>query len=76
MAALEFGVPRGSWRPLWDLYVGVGLPVGGPPDLAAAGTRWAGSSAPRFAGCTSGSRSSDSSRCGGKQGSATCVPAA
>jgi demethylmenaquinone methyltransferase/2-methoxy-6-polyprenyl-1,4-benzoquinol methylase len=26
---LEFGVPRGLWRPLWDLYVGVGLPAAG-----------------------------------------------
>jgi demethylmenaquinone methyltransferase/2-methoxy-6-polyprenyl-1,4-benzoquinol methylase len=29
MASLEFSVPRGIWRPLWDLYVGVGLPVAG-----------------------------------------------
>ncbi len=29
MAALEFGVPRGPWRPLWDVYVGVGLPGAG-----------------------------------------------
>ena len=29
MAALEFGVPRGLWRPLWDLYVGIGLPAAG-----------------------------------------------
>jgi demethylmenaquinone methyltransferase/2-methoxy-6-polyprenyl-1,4-benzoquinol methylase len=27
IANLEFGVPRGVWRPLWDLYVGVGLPA-------------------------------------------------
>ena len=26
IANLEFCVPRGIWRPLWDLYVGVGLP--------------------------------------------------
>jgi demethylmenaquinone methyltransferase/2-methoxy-6-polyprenyl-1,4-benzoquinol methylase len=26
---LEFDVPRGVWRPLWDLWVGVGLPVAG-----------------------------------------------
>jgi demethylmenaquinone methyltransferase/2-methoxy-6-polyprenyl-1,4-benzoquinol methylase len=26
---LEFCVPRGVWRPLWDLYVGVGLPAAG-----------------------------------------------
>jgi len=29
IASLEFGVPRGLARPLWDLYVGVGLPVAG-----------------------------------------------
>src|SRR3954453_22056191 len=29
-AGLEFGVPRGVWRPLWDLGVGVGLPGAGP----------------------------------------------
>jgi len=28
-AMLEFGVPRGIWRPLWDLYCAVGLPVAG-----------------------------------------------
>lgn len=26
IANLEFCVPRGIWRPLWDLYVGIGLP--------------------------------------------------
>jgi len=26
VANLEFCVPHGIWRPLWDLYVGVGLP--------------------------------------------------
>jgi demethylmenaquinone methyltransferase/2-methoxy-6-polyprenyl-1,4-benzoquinol methylase len=29
VAALEFGVPRGVARPLWSLYVGVGLPLAG-----------------------------------------------
>jgi demethylmenaquinone methyltransferase/2-methoxy-6-polyprenyl-1,4-benzoquinol methylase len=29
IAGLEFGVPRGAWRPLWDLWVGVGLPAAG-----------------------------------------------
>jgi demethylmenaquinone methyltransferase / 2-methoxy-6-polyprenyl-1,4-benzoquinol methylase len=29
VAGLEFGVPRGVWRPLWELYVRVGLPVSG-----------------------------------------------
>jgi demethylmenaquinone methyltransferase/2-methoxy-6-polyprenyl-1,4-benzoquinol methylase len=29
MAALEFGLPRGIWRPLWEAYVRIGLPVAG-----------------------------------------------
>ena len=29
IASLEFCVPRGIWRRLWDLYVGIGLPVAG-----------------------------------------------
>lgn len=29
VAALEFGLPRGLWRALWELYVRVGLPVAG-----------------------------------------------
>jgi demethylmenaquinone methyltransferase/2-methoxy-6-polyprenyl-1,4-benzoquinol methylase len=29
IAALEFGLPRGFWRALWELYVRVGLPVSG-----------------------------------------------
>jgi len=29
IAMLEFGVPRGIWRPLWELYVRVGLPAAG-----------------------------------------------
>jgi demethylmenaquinone methyltransferase/2-methoxy-6-polyprenyl-1,4-benzoquinol methylase len=29
VAMLEFGLPRGLWRPLWELYVRVGLPVAG-----------------------------------------------
>src|SRR5439155_21068982 len=29
VAMLEFGLPRGIWRPLWELYVGVGLPGAG-----------------------------------------------
>jgi demethylmenaquinone methyltransferase/2-methoxy-6-polyprenyl-1,4-benzoquinol methylase len=36
IAMLEFAVPRGVWRPLWELYVRVGLPVAG----AAAGAGW------------------------------------
>jgi demethylmenaquinone methyltransferase/2-methoxy-6-polyprenyl-1,4-benzoquinol methylase len=29
LAGLEFAVPRRPWRPLWELYVRVGLPVAG-----------------------------------------------
>jgi demethylmenaquinone methyltransferase / 2-methoxy-6-polyprenyl-1,4-benzoquinol methylase len=29
VAMLEFDVPRGIWRPLWELYVRVGLPLAG-----------------------------------------------
>ena len=29
VAGLEFAVPRGLWRPLWELYVRVGLPLAG-----------------------------------------------
>jgi demethylmenaquinone methyltransferase/2-methoxy-6-polyprenyl-1,4-benzoquinol methylase len=29
IAGLEFGLPRGLWRPLWELYVRAGLPVAG-----------------------------------------------
>jgi demethylmenaquinone methyltransferase/2-methoxy-6-polyprenyl-1,4-benzoquinol methylase len=29
IAMLEFGLPRGVWRPLWELYVQAGLPVAG-----------------------------------------------
>jgi demethylmenaquinone methyltransferase/2-methoxy-6-polyprenyl-1,4-benzoquinol methylase len=29
IAMLEFGLPRGVWRPLWELWVRVGLPAAG-----------------------------------------------
>jgi demethylmenaquinone methyltransferase / 2-methoxy-6-polyprenyl-1,4-benzoquinol methylase len=29
VAMLEFGLPRGPWRPLWELYMRVGLPAAG-----------------------------------------------
>ena len=29
IAALEFAVPHGVWRPFWELYVRVGLPLAG-----------------------------------------------
>jgi demethylmenaquinone methyltransferase/2-methoxy-6-polyprenyl-1,4-benzoquinol methylase len=36
VAMLEFGLPRGVWRPLWELYVRVGLPAAG----AAVSSSW------------------------------------
>lgn len=29
VAMQEFGLPRGAWRPLWELYVRIGLPAAG-----------------------------------------------
>jgi demethylmenaquinone methyltransferase/2-methoxy-6-polyprenyl-1,4-benzoquinol methylase len=29
VAMVEFGVPRGVWRPAWNAWVGIGLPVAG-----------------------------------------------
>jgi demethylmenaquinone methyltransferase/2-methoxy-6-polyprenyl-1,4-benzoquinol methylase len=29
VAMLEFGLPRGAWRPLWELYLRLGLPAAG-----------------------------------------------
>jgi demethylmenaquinone methyltransferase/2-methoxy-6-polyprenyl-1,4-benzoquinol methylase len=41
VAMQEFGLPRGVWRPLWELYVRVGLPVAG--SAIAPGWREVGS---------------------------------
>ena len=38
VAMLEFGLPRGPWRPLWELYVRVGLPAAG----AVVSPSWGG----------------------------------
>jgi len=38
VAMLEFGLPRGAWRPPWELYVRVGLPAAG----AVASPSWGG----------------------------------
>src|SRR5262249_28776951 len=41
IAGLEFAVPRGIWRPLWELYVRVGLPGAGravSPGLGEGGS--------------------------------------
>jgi demethylmenaquinone methyltransferase / 2-methoxy-6-polyprenyl-1,4-benzoquinol methylase len=40
VAMLEFAVPRGIWRPLWELYVRIGLPAAGA--VAARGWREVG----------------------------------
>ena len=37
IAGLEFALPRGFWRPLWELYVRIGLPLAG----RAISTGWA-----------------------------------
>jgi demethylmenaquinone methyltransferase/2-methoxy-6-polyprenyl-1,4-benzoquinol methylase len=41
IAGLEFAVPRGAWRPLWELYVRTGLPAAGA--VIGHGWREAGS---------------------------------
>ncbi|MGH3009225.1 MAG: class I SAM-dependent methyltransferase [Gaiellaceae bacterium] len=41
VAMQEFGLPRGIWRPLWEMYVRVGLPAAGA--LIAPGWREVGS---------------------------------
>jgi demethylmenaquinone methyltransferase / 2-methoxy-6-polyprenyl-1,4-benzoquinol methylase len=38
VAMLEFGLPRGAWHPLWELYVRVGLPAAG----AVVSPSWGG----------------------------------
>ena len=38
VAMLEFGLPHGAWRPLWELYVRVGLPAAG----AVVSPSWGG----------------------------------
>ena len=39
VAMLEFGLPRGIWRPLWELYVRIGLPRRGRARLAGVARR-------------------------------------
>jgi demethylmenaquinone methyltransferase / 2-methoxy-6-polyprenyl-1,4-benzoquinol methylase len=38
VAMLEFGLPRGVWRPLWELYARIGLPAAG----AVVSPSWGG----------------------------------
>src|SRR3954454_10856271 len=50
VAMLEFGLPQGAWRPLWELYVRVGLPAAGAvvsPGWGGVG-RFLGPSIPEF----------------------------
>ena len=49
IAGLEFGVPRGVWRPPWELWVRAGLPGAGRV-IGTAGTRSARFSGRRFLG--------------------------
>ena len=40
VASLEFGVPRGLARPLWELYVGAALPLAGSASAKRLGRGW------------------------------------
>ena len=40
VAMLEFGLPHGVWRPPWNLWVDVGLPLAGRLDLAGLARGW------------------------------------
>ena len=70
IAGLEFGVPHGVWRPLWELYVRVGLPAAGRP----IGDGWheVGSFlGPSIRGSTRAGRCRGCSRPGARPGSRT-----
>ena len=75
IANLEFCDPRGIWRPLWDLYVGVGLPALG--RIASKGWydvgRFLG---PSIRGFYERWPLSASSSCGARRASPTCRPGA
>ena len=73
VAMLEFGVPRGIWRPLWEAYVRVGLPGAGRARLARRGARSGASSARASAASTSGIPSAGCSSSGAMPGCATSV---
>ena len=68
VASLEFCVPRGVWRPLWDLYVGVGLPRRRAADLAGLARGRPLPRPARSAASTRHGRSSASSSCGARPG--------
>jgi demethylmenaquinone methyltransferase/2-methoxy-6-polyprenyl-1,4-benzoquinol methylase len=61
IAGLEFALPRGVWRPLWELWTRVGLPM--------AGTRSERFSTRRFASSTNGGPSRASSKRGARRAS-------
>ena len=70
IAMLEFGLPRGVWRPLWELYVRVGLPISG--RLVSKGWGEAGSFlGHRSAASGSNSQSRYCSTCGALPASTT-----
>ena len=56
IAGLEFGVPRGVWRPPWELWVRVGLPGAGRRDRPRLARGRRRSSARRSATTTTGGR--------------------
>ena len=68
IAGLEFGLPQGPWRPLWELHVRGVLPARRPGARQRLAARSATSSAPRSATSTSAGRSSGSSRRGARPG--------
>ena len=68
---LEFAVPRGVWRPLWELWVRVGLPARRAADLArlARGRALPRPEHPRVLGAPRPRRALP-----GRPGSTTCRP--
>ena len=70
IAMLEFAVPRGIWRPAWDAWVGVGLPLAGRL-LSPGGARSGASSARRFARSTAHTPRRSCSRSGATPASPT-----
>ena len=72
IAGLEFGVPRGIWRPLWEA-VGPHRPAGrGPADRRRLARGRRRSSARRSAGTTRSGRCRACSARGATRGSRTC----
>jgi demethylmenaquinone methyltransferase/2-methoxy-6-polyprenyl-1,4-benzoquinol methylase len=72
IAMLEFGVPSGVWRPLWELYVRVGLPAAGAV-VSPAWREVGRSSARASAASTNDGRSPRCSSSGTTRVCATCA---